>query len=176
MGNYPKNRKKSALVRCEICGKYFTSQGIGTHRRQKHETVLKVISIEKNNSNTTVTPIVTPIVTKAINNSIANLSNVVGKDLTECVRPDGQHFYTEKDLRILCALILHSLRAEPSQIMKVAMKEWDVSSVIGKLVLDFEKRFECKFNDAMVANKHISPFADDNMKITDKYDSLEYSR
>jgi hypothetical protein len=98
------------------------------------------------------------------------VSEKVGKDLGECKRPEGDHLYTEKDLWILVARIAKLVFETPDDLMQ------DLSA--HALIKDFEKRFDCKFDDVKSANRGIRPGATDaeNETLVMKYASLFYSR
>jgi hypothetical protein len=181
---------------CDICGKVCHKFGLGTHKRMKHGIVIKKTLIYNKGGNiiqrkvslqtpfssknkiieTSIepAPVIVPDI-KYLNSRISGeLESVTGKDLTECKRPDGRRFYTDKDLWILYSLLLHSIRAEPRLITVLVSGPWDESNTIGKLILDFEHRFECKFDDVKRSNPNIK--FSDSMQITANYPNLNYSR
>ncbi|GAH87344.1 unnamed protein product, partial [marine sediment metagenome] len=97
-------------------------------------------------------------------------SEKVGKDLTEYKRPGGDHLYTEKDLWILTARIIRLVFEYPWDIMQDIRAE--------SLFRDFEKRFNCKFEDAKRSYPGVrqGKTDDENELLMIKYASLSYSR
>lgn len=106
---------------------------------------------------------------------VKKVSCEVGKDLTECKRPDGSHLYTEQDLWILIAKINQLVFAEGTGNL---LSELDTNMRAEALIRDFEKRFDCKFDDVKSANQGIRPGTTDaeNETLIVKYASLSYSR
>lgn len=99
----------------------------------------------------------------------------VGKDLTECKRPSGDHLYTDQDLWILIAKINKIVFAENSDNMLSVM---DTDRRSKDLIHDFERRFDCRFSDVKRANSAIRPGKtnEENYLIIERYSRLEYSR
>ena len=106
---------------------------------------------------------------------VEKVSCAVGKDLTECKRPDGSHLYTDQDLWILIAKINQLVFAEGTGNL---LSELDTNMRAEALIRDFEKRFDCKFDDVKSANQGIRPGTTDaeNETLIVKYASLSYSR
>lgn len=110
---------------------------------------------------------------ETIQEQIPVLSNIVGKNLTECKRPDGKHLYTQTDLWILMAkLIRYVFRTDKSNPISFL-------GVLGpeELIHEFERKFKCKFDDIKKANPGIRPADTDFMNhyIMSKYANLPYS-
>jgi hypothetical protein len=152
MGAYPKHREPyrvhSGYRTCTYCGKSFKARGIGTHIREKHKLVVKTIVNTKDIdlSTTQVNDSSTPVIHSKVDLSTVvitqGLSEVTGKDLSECKRPDGKHFYTDQDLWILISRISRViLQSDTSSVMS----KWDAQQSCYDLIRDFEKRFECSF-------------------------------
>ena len=106
---------------------------------------------------------------------VEKVSNEVGKDLTECKRPDGSHLYTDTDLWILIAKINQLVFSENTGHL---LSHLDTNAKAEALIRDFEKRFDCKFDDVKTANPKVRPGTNDaeNETLIIKYASLEYSR
>lgn len=107
---------------------------------------------------------------------IQELSNVTGKDLSECKRPDGQHLYTYEDLCLLTAKLIRQIYSPGSEVALFnKFTEMDI-------IEDFEHRFQCRFDDVRKANSHTK--VSDEMGNTFethqafylKYAGLKYSR
>ena len=182
---------KISTKRCIVCEKVFKSFRSDTKTcseacrsklyRQRHGTSVKAqakIIQTQAKIIETISPVpdrITDVAKSPLLKPIQELSVIVGKDLAECKRPDGKHFYTDNDLRILYSLLLFTIRTEPKLITVLATGPYDDSNTIGKLIQDFERRFECKFWDVKKANPHIH-FNQENMDLTDKLPNLNYSR
>jgi hypothetical protein len=171
--------------RCEVCEKVFKSFRSDSKtcsvacrsklsRIKNGGTVKEQAQIIKTQAKVIKTISSRPVPIRSSSPDIQNLSIITGKDLTECKRPDGKHFYTDKDLWILYSLLLHSVRMEPKLITILVSGPWDDSNVLGKLILDFEQRFECKFDDVKVSNPNIK--FSQAMDVTANYPNLNYSR
>ncbi len=179
MAKYPKNRKHSGYAKCDICGKTFIARGMGTHRREAHEMVVKSLI---NNSNFNLITAVNDNITVVNDNSVGKIrslikepssfkpisylkiSKIVDKDLTEYKHQKKTHLYSDTDLWILYGRFRMLMWSQqyPPHIMKE------------RLIQDFERRFECKFYDVKQANTHICPdktFAE-NPSLASKYASL----
>jgi hypothetical protein len=106
---------------------------------------------------------------------VEKVSEKVDKDFTECKRPDESHFYTDQDLWILIARINQLVFAEGTGNLLSVL---DTDMKAEALIRDFEKRFDCKFDDVKIANRNIRPSATDaeNETLIVKYASLSYSR
>ena len=183
MAKYPKHRKPSEYAKCTVCGKTFTSMGMGAHRRQAHEMVRiakgNCISndcnpIENFNSKALAQSLVKEMA-KVKTPLLLSASDISGKDLTDCKRPDGQHLYTVNDLQILmgriCQIVLNT-------DMSNLIGKWDTDNIVQQLISDFERRFECAFSDVKKANPDVRPGKNDaeNRVIASRYASLKYSR
>ncbi|MDP3003627.1 MAG: hypothetical protein Q8N38_10925 [Bacteroidales bacterium] len=107
---------------------------------------------------------------------IQNISNVVGKDLSECKRPDGKHFYTDTDLRILTRRLINQTYNPGSEV--ALFNQFTFMD----LIADFERRFECRFDDVRKANNHgkisvdLGTTFEEHWLFANKYSSLKYSR
>jgi hypothetical protein len=183
MSTYPKHRKPSGYAICTICGKTFTSMGMGAHRRQAHQLVRIAmpdclsndhIALANVKSNTVACPftkdnaiVKTPL--------LQHVSDISCRDLTECNHSGGQHLYTVTDLNILmgriCQIVLNT------DISNLIGK-WETDNIVNQMITDFERRFECRFNDVKEANPDVRPGKSDaeNWVIASKYASLQYSR
>ena len=94
---YPRTRKRSGSAKCPHCGGIYSSMGMGTHIREAHKMVYE----------TTATPVATPVVKSTATpvatstaipvvktttatpiKVVQDLTDITGKDLTECKRPD----------------------------------------------------------------------------------------
>jgi len=107
--------------------------------------------------------------------TVEKVSCEVGKDLTECKRPDGSHLYTDTDLWILIARINQLVFNEGTGSF---ISQLDTDMKATALIRDFEKRFECKFDEVKSSNPGIRPGKNDveNETLVVKYASLHYSR
>jgi len=165
MRDYPKNRKPSGTKACPKCGAIVKARGMGAHMRLKHPVIYetKVIDI----GNTVKTQV--KDLSKDSGNTV--ITQVAGKDLTECVRQDGKRFYTDNDLNILLGKIIYAVWDNKDKHLLGVF-------FINDLITDFERRFECSFADARKANPHIMPKKTDNenYQFAKKYAGLKYSR
>ena len=150
MRDYPKNRKPSGTKACPKCGAIVKARGMGAHMRLKHPVIYE---------------------TKVIDIGNTVITQVAGKDLTECVRQDGKRFYTDNDLNILLGKIIYAVWDNKDKHLLGVF-------FINDLITDFERRFECSFADARKANPHIMPKKTDNenYQFAKKYAGLKYSR
>jgi len=161
MGIYPKYRKPTGTKVCPECGDVVKARGLSSHMRLKHPVITYVTKVIYT-GNTVI---------DVGNNTSKDISNTVitqaeGKDLTECVRPDGKHFYTETDLKILHARWYYSVKSEVALFNQFDMMD---------LIADFERRFECTFREIKDANKDL--IEDMKARGVDKaYLNMEYSR
>jgi hypothetical protein len=113
-------------------------------------------------------------VSEVVKKEIPVISNVVGKDLSECKRPDGKHLYTELDILIMMARIIRCVfKHDISNPITILGGEQP-----DNIIADFERRFQCKFSDIKKANPNIKPANNDagNAAIMNKYAHLNYSR
>jgi hypothetical protein len=185
MGTYPKHRepfRKHAGYRiCPYCGKSIKARGIGTHIRQIHKLVIKTVLETKVIDDSTIVKSKaiddsTIVKSKAINyDTKVKFSEITGKDLSECKRPDGSHLYTDQDLWILLGRINSvTLSSDTSNLLS----KWNTENICHDLIRDFEQRFECKFGDVRKVNQNIKPGKTDkeNGEIASKYAHLKYSR
>jgi hypothetical protein len=183
MGKYPEHRKSSGYRKCDICGKTFIARGIGTHIREAHKMEINTVvkpSIT-NYSNDSITPVIgssknlqpKTIPVKAMQTQ--EFSKVNGKELMEMKRSDGPHSYTDKDLQILLARIS---QVELNTYTGNLIGWWDNYRITRELIQDFERRFECKFDDAKRANLNINSGQTNSeiRQLISKYASLKYSR
>lgn len=172
---------------CDICGKKVKKFGLGTHRRMAHGiSVRREIIVTKGDKQIKRSiPPRTPVPVKTIEQKLVKKPALlftkqldVGLDLSECKRPDSTHLYTELDLWILigriCQTVLNEDKSNPISILGYG-GSMDVRDV---LIRDFERRFECKFDEIVKANPDVRPGANDheNYRIATKYASLKYSR
>ena len=166
MRNYPKYRKPAGTKVCPKCGDVVQARGLSSHMRLKHPVITYVTKVIDTGNK----------VIDSGNNTSKDTSNSVitqveGKDLTECVRPDGKHLYTDNDLEILLAKITRAVFDN---------KNKDLFGVfyINDLIADFERRFECTFKEVKRANPHIVPKKTDNENYlhAKEYAGLKYSR
>jgi len=188
MGLYPKHRepyrKHAGYRTCPHCGKAIKSRGIGSHIRQVHGLVVKTIVNTKVNdfSTTQVNDFSTRVndssnnfsskVADSSENAIQReLVSITGKDLTECKRPDGKHFYTELDIRILLARIIIETYQPRSEV--ALFNQFNIMD----LIADFEHRFKCRFDEVRQANQHIrtGKTLQEHCSFAEKYAHLQYS-
>jgi len=164
---------------CIVCHKRFVAKKKGTQfcsnvcrAKYSRDNRLKLIKDQGTVIRTQATMLRTiapdPVKVKKV-------SCAVGKDLTECKRPDGSHLYTDQDLWILIARINQLVFAEGSGSL---LSQLDTNMRAEALIRDFEKRFDCKFDDVKRANPRIRPGGTDaeNETLIIKYASLAYSR
>jgi hypothetical protein len=185
MGTYPKHRepfRKHAGYRiCPYCKKSIKARGIGTHIRQVHKLLVKtVVNTQVNDLSATK---VNDLSTKVINSSdnlstkviTQELSEVTGKDLSECKRPEGDHLYTDQDLWILLGRINSVVLNDDSSNF---LSRLNSQNICYELIRDFEQRFDCKFSDVKKVNPEIKPGKTnkENTNIALKYSHLKYSR
>jgi len=177
MGLYPKHRepfrKHAGYRTCPHCGKSIKARGIGTHIRQMHGLVIKTVVNDL--STTKVNDLSTTVTTKVINESTKviaqDLADISGKDLSECKRPDGKHFYTDLDIRILLAKIIVETYQPRSEV--ALFNQFNVMD----LIEDFEHRFKCSFSEIKQANQHIrtGKTLQEHRAFAEKYAHLQYS-
>ncbi len=166
-------------AKCIVCKKEFIAKKKGTRfcsnvcrAQYSRDNRLKLIHLQARTirSQAGVMKAVMPASFKPAPAMVEKVSEKVGKDLGECKRPEGDHLYTEKDLWILIARISKLVFETPNDLMQ------DLTA--HSLIKDFEKRFDCKFDDVKSANRSIRPGATDaeNETLIVKYASLSYSR
>jgi len=178
MGTYPKNRKPAGLRECPDCGQLVKARGMHGHRALVHNVVVK--TIEKTQVNDLNTRVIYPS-----NNSSGNTGNkgitqvvseITGTDLSECKRPDGEHLYTDIDLRILISYLIRHTYNPGSEV--TLFNQFTLMDIIA----DFEHRFECKFDDIRKDNNHVKISVDmgttpeEHWLFAKRYSSLKYSR
>ncbi len=159
---------KGALFCSNACKQKDFRNGKNTDTLQLRETVTAQSSIIKNQAMVFNAIASQPAITQ-------KLSVETGKDLTECKRPDGKHLYTDRDLWILLAKMYEVVYHEQSGNLLSVL---NTNKVVDALIADFERRFECKFDDMKKANPHIKPYDSDNENYTliSRYSKLKYSR
>lgn len=181
MGSEQRYKVSAGYRKCDICGESMPARGIGTHRRQVHGLVVKtVVRTKVNDLSTKVINSSDHLTTKVAdlsNNTIqSELESVTGKDLSECKRPDGKHFYTDQDLRILTAKLIIQTYHPGSEV--ALFNQFGFMD----LIADFERRFECRFDDVRKANSHgkisieMGTTMPEHHVFAEKYGSLKYSR
>lgn len=176
---YPRNRKQSPKAKCPHCGGLYSSMGMGTHIREAHKMVYEATAIPIIEA--TATPKATPTV-KSIAKSIAksiviptpvikDITNIFGKDLSECKRPDGKHFYTNQDICILLAKIIVETYQPRSEV--ALFNQFNIID----LIEDFEHRFKCSFREVRQANQHIrtGKTLQEHRAFAERYAHLQYS-
>ena len=181
---------------CSVCSKLIRPRGMGGHMRLAHGITVKTIvkhvhdvrsdvpgdlRVQSQNDylkksveivKTSIEPdgliVPSPI--------IQNVSNVIGKDLSECKRPDGNHLYTDMDLRILTSLLINQTHNPGSDV--ALLNQFTYMD----LIADFERRFKCRFDDVRKANNRgkisvdMGTTLEENLLFANKYSSLNYSR
>ena len=183
MGVYPKHRKPAGLKECPDCGKQIKARGLYGHRALVHgiveKTIVKTGVIDPSNNSVgdmgnNVTEISSRNGTQVIPDqvTIKKGSSEVGMDQTEFKRPDGSHQYTDQDLKILLSRIIDHTYRSNSEV--ALFNQFDFMDLIS----DFERRFQCKFDEVRKANQHIQPgkTLEENQIFANKYRSLEYSK
>jgi len=187
---------------CSICGKLIRPGGIGGHMRLKHgikvKTIVNHVSDIRGGAQSDILDMrevpgskqrPSDYVKKSIDlvetsikpdgftipsPKIQYVTNVEGKDLSECVRLDGQHLYTETDIKILLAKLIYHVyfSLAESQLLDHFAKM--------DLIEDFEKRFNCAFRDITKANSNIQiqmgETDKEHIEFMNKYIHLKYSR
>jgi hypothetical protein len=175
MGIYPKSRKFAGYRKCDICGKTVSARGMGGHKKLKHG-ITRVITRVVTQVNNTSTQVINSsnntgkeaTQVKVITQDLADIS---GKDLAECKRPDGKHFYTDLDIRILLAKIIVETYQPRSEV--ALFNQFNIQD----LIEDFEHRFKCSFDEVRQANKHIrtGKTLQEHRAFAEKYAHLVYS-
>lgn len=187
---------------CNICSKLIQPRGMGGHMRLAHGITVKTIVknmrdvrgdvpgdvcdirdlyLQRPNNDLkksveTVETNIEPDGFEVPSPKIRNVSNVAGKDLSECKRPDGKHFYTDMDLRILTSLLINQTYKPDSEV--ALFNQFTFMD----LIADFERRFECRFDEVRKANNHgkisvdIGTTPEEHWLFANKYSSLKYSR
>jgi len=80
---------------------------------------------------------------------IQELSCKVGKDLTECKRPDGSRLYADHDLNNLRTSIAQVLEnTDDGNLLSVL----NANELCMKLIMAFERQFKCKFDGLGIPN------------------------
>ena len=182
MGIYPKHRepyRKNAGYRvCHYCGVTVKSRGIGAHIREAHKLIVKTV-VNTNGVDSSTTKVnysSTAVIDSKVDFSTAvitkDLSDLSGKDLSECKRPDGKHFYTDLDIRILLAKIIVETYQPRSEV--ALFNQFNIMD----LIEDFEHRFKCNFSEVRQANQHIrtGKTLEEHYAFAEKYGSFKYSK
>jgi len=101
-----------------------------------------------------------------------------GQDLAECERPDGQHLYTRQDIMILLGKLARANWGMTAEPLIADLLPWmNAKRTSDQIIFDFEKRFQCKFEDVKRINADIeSDDEDDWSNIIKRYSNLPYSR
>lgn len=152
--------------------------GIGTHRRQAHQMIIKTVirdhtqSIHtkiKHGNNEDTDKII------SLKNSTPNTSSLNQKNeyLAQNNNPTDNCQCTETDLWILLARL--NQISQPSDTFLGVLNS---SFTISELIRDFEHRFECTFNETKKAFPGVQHGKDEagNLAITKRYAHLKYSR
>lgn len=181
------------ITKCIICKKEFIAERsdadvCGSACRQKKYRLnnkRKALLSKRNEAQprkilnqSTVNSLILPGQQKVkdpVSEVVNKISHDSGKDISECKRPDGEHLYIETDLWILLARICQTVIHEDSGNFISKLK---TNMSTDELIRDFERRFECGFEDVKRANPKIQPGKTnkDNYLISSKYASLKYSR
>ncbi len=183
MGIYPKYRKPTGLKECPDCGKQIKARGLYGHRVLVHgiaeKTIVKTGVIDTNYNSVGdmgnhVTDISSkngiPVIPDQV--KVKKVISEVGGDQTERKTPDVSHQYTDQDLKILLSRIMDYTYSPKSEV--ALFNKFDFMDLIS----DFERRFQCKFDEVRKANQHIQPgkTLEENQIFANKYRSLEYSK
>jgi hypothetical protein len=110
---------------------------------------------------------------------VEKLSTETGQALSECKRPDREHLYTKQDLHILMAKLARTNWGQPaSPGVANLLSFFNAQRVTDSLIADFERRFQCKFEEVKRANPDDIPGGDNNnwSDIIGRYSNLPYSR
>jgi len=173
---YPRNRKQSPKAKCPHCGGLYSSMGMGTHIREAHKMVYEATATPtvEATAETTATPTAKTIAkTRVISTAVItqDLADISGKDLSECKRPDGKHFYTNQDICILLAKIIVETYQPRSDV--ALFNQFNIMD----LIEDFEHRFKCSFNEVRQVNQHIrtGETLEEHRAFAEKYVHLQYS-
>jgi len=175
MRKYPKTRRRSYTAKCPYCDGTYYAMGMGTHIREAHKMIYKTIArpTARPTAKPTAKPVAIPTAKPVAipDRVIQNLSDITGKNLTECKRPGGQYFYTDQDIRILLGRIIIETYQPKSEV--ALFNQFNIMD----LIEDFEHRFKCKFDDVRRTNQHIQPgkTAWEHSEFANKYMHLEYS-
>ncbi len=167
-------------AKCIVCQKEFVAKKKGTRfcsnvcrAQYSRDNRLRLIQSQRNviRSQAGVMKAVMPAFVKPAAVMVEKVSEKVGKDLTECKRPDGDHLYTEKDLWILIARIVKIVFEHDGNDLMQDVKAHS-------LIKDFEKRFKCRFDDVKSSHPSVRPGKTDaeNERLIVEYVSLQYSR
>ncbi len=115
--------------------------------------------------------------------TIEKISCEVGKDLTECKRPDGSHLYTDMDLWILVSRLASvgftgRIQNYASAFGPLLLSVLNTNQLSMDLISDFAQRFKCKFDDVRRSSSYIHTKEDgsEDETIIEQYASLAYSR
>jgi hypothetical protein len=192
-----RQRTKQYIETCEICRKKYVATRKGSKvcgsicraqkARNKHmntfNTQKEIIESQANVidkvlprvtgidrlPNIGKSPLLKPINIEPITKE---LSKVTGKNLTECKRPDGEHLYTDQDIKILLGRIIIDTYQPRSEV--ALFNKFNIMD----LIEDFEHRFKCKFDDVKRSNSHIQTgtTAKEHYAFAQKYAHLHYSR
>lgn len=201
MRNYPKKRKHCGYAKCNIYGKTFIARGIGTHIREAHNMVVKVVVrnsnyYSKNNLITAVNDYFTAekdyftggdgyLTTVNVNN--AATVGTVAKNTTTFY-PTSNHEISEisdKDLKGCNQTDIIRLYTDTDLWIFYGRCRFLLYShkylpheIKRYLIQDFENRFKCTPDEAIADNPHICPkkaFAE-NPDLPLKYGIMEYSK
>lgn len=184
---------------CSVCSKLIRPRGMGGHMRLAHGITVKTIvkhvhdvrgdvpgdvrdlRVQSQNDylKKSVEMVKTSIEPDGLivpSSIIQNVSNVIGMDLSECKRPDGNHFYTDTDLRILTSLLINQTHKPGSDVDLLNQFTYM------DLIADFELRFKCRFDDVRKANNRgkisvdMGTTLEEHLLFANKYSSLNYSK
>ncbi len=133
---------KSRIVTCDICGKLMHARGIGTHKRQIHIGMEDFVTKVRDNNFDEITKVTCDIGTKSFE-SVHLKSNLC----------------TELDMKILLGKICRLVFSEESHNLISVL---NTNRLAYELILDFERRFECKFSDIKMAFPNLRPAGTDS--------------
>jgi hypothetical protein len=185
-------RHKSYVNKCIECGRNFTSTRNDARfhsgacrakwNRENRKNLIKAQAEIISTQAKIITKVMPDPGPAAIQKVVKDLSCKTRKDLTECKRPDGTHLYTDQDLWILIAKLCQigykgSIRnfCPAGEDLLAVMNTNRVSQ---ELIWDFERRFQCKFDDVRCNNQYIiqDRTRAEEDELLRKYEGLSYSR
>jgi len=148
--------KSKIKVPCPECGKLISPQGMGGHLWAKHKMKIQHVVKTKMGDGAFIEHETRNSDYLSKNKEIIETQTlkVDIEEKIECIRPDGKHFYTQEDLHILIGKIYWaSHEFWNGSCDNPLFAHFTLTENVNQIKRDFERRFQCKFSEAVKANK-----------------------
>jgi len=166
---------KSKLQPCPYCNRNIRARGMSNHVRYIHQFPAVIAKLQAasgklddvlwyarngkghtshtrdNTSSSHTSEELSPMAV------MTQSSQLVTKDLSKCVRPDGRHFYTERDVDLFLAKLICFAWEHDDDNPDALLRSIGYANGRNRIIKDFEKRFKCKFEDVQSAYPNKGP-------------------